>query len=159
MQASIDTRPPPCPPPAGGGGLGWGTRLLGAVVLLALTGCGKPQVYAEVEGKVTLNGQPLPGVHVWFYPEADGNEQPPYATGLTDSQGAYTLTAATGKRGALVGKNRVVVNRPPGGRSDNPNPPPGPPIPVAYTQVMDTPLIVEVQPGPKQTINVDLPKW
>ena len=126
--------------------------------LLALASCAKQEVYTEVEGKVTLNGQPLPGVHVWFYPDGDGKEQPPYATGVTDPRGLYTLTAVTGKRGALAGKNHVVVNRPPRGRSDDAmNPPsPGPLIPVAYTQAAETPLLIEVKAGPKQTIDLPL---
>jgi hypothetical protein len=135
-------------------------RLLAAVILMTLAGCGKPEAYCEVEGKVTLDGQPLPGVHVWFYPEGEGGVQPPYATGVTDAQGVYTLTAVNGQHGALVGKNRVAVNRPPGGRSDSQDEPPspGPPIPVAYTQAADTPILVEVKAGPRQTIDLPLQK-
>ncbi len=70
-----------------------------AAALLALAGCGPKEEYAEVEGKVTLNGQSLSGVRVWFYPDDEGNEQRPYATATTDASGAYALTTAPGKRG------------------------------------------------------------
>jgi hypothetical protein len=134
---------------------------LGAFALFALAGCG-PSVkidYAEVEGKVTLDGAPLSGAKVTFYPDSEGPEQLPYATGMTDASGAYTLTAVTGKPGAMVGRNRAVVNWPPrerGGPDDPPPPPPGPPIPVPYTVAGDTPLLVEVKAGPRQTIDLPL---
>jgi hypothetical protein len=135
---------------------------LGAVVLLALAGCGSgPKLtFAEVEGKVTLGGKPLSGVKVTFYPDSQDVKQLPYATGMTDTAGAYTLTLASGKAGALVGKNRVVVNWPlPERRNDGQRPPPpGPPIPLEYTVAGDTPLIVEVKEGGRQTINLNLPK-
>jgi len=135
------------------------TGLLAAALLTAI-GCGQPRDYAPVEGTVTLAGRPLSGVRVWFYPESEGREQPPYATGTTDAAGLYTLTAETGKPGALVGKNRVVVNWPLPERDPSKPPPrpPGPPIPILYTQAADTPLTVVVKPGPKQTINVEIPK-
>jgi hypothetical protein len=134
-------------------------RALAAAVLLGATSCGPPRNYTEVAGTVTLDGAPLSGVRVWFYPEAEGREQPPYAIGTTDASGVYKLTAESGKPGALVGKNRVVVNWPlperPG--PDQPPPPPqGPPIPIPYTQAADTPLVVEVKPGPPQTIDLPL---
>jgi hypothetical protein len=131
-------------------------------LLLALAGCSRtPDFdYAEVEGKVTLGGKPLPGVAVTFYPDVQGREQPPYATGSTDSGGAYTLTALTGKPGAVVGKNRVVVQWPQRERSADPNKrpplPKGPSIPVMYTVAAETPLIVEVKAGARQTIDLPL---
>jgi hypothetical protein len=132
--------------------------MLAAAALLA-AGCGPQYKYAEVGGTVTLDGAPLAGVRVWFYPESEGREQPPYATATTDASGAYKLTAETGKPGALVGQNRVVVNwplpeRP--GPDQPPPPPPGPPIPIPYTQAADTPLVVEVKAGPPQTIDLPL---
>jgi hypothetical protein len=116
--------------------------------------------YAEVEGTVTLGGKTLSGVNVTFYPDSAGVEQLPYATGKTDGTGRYSLTLQSGKPGALVGKNRVVVNRPtPERRDDQPRPPPpSPAIPVQYTVATETPLIVEVKPGGRQTIDLPLAK-
>jgi hypothetical protein len=138
---------------------GW----FGAVALLALAGCAPSTSfeYAEVEGKVTLGGKPLSGVKVAFYPDNEDAQQLPYATGMTDAAGSYTLTAVTGRQGALVGKNRVVVNWPARDRGADPDkaqPPPGPSIPVLYTVAGQTPLIVEVKAGPRQTIDLPLQK-
>jgi hypothetical protein len=135
--------------------------LLAAAVLLALAGCGSDKFEsAEVDGKVTLGGKPLSGVKVAYYPVSEGREQPPYATGMTDTSGTYTLTLENGKTGALVGKNRVVVNWPLRERGSDrdkaPPPPPGPPIPIQYTVATETPLIVEVKSGGRQTIDLPL---
>jgi hypothetical protein len=135
---------------------------LAAVVLLGLAGCSQRFEFAEVEGLVTLDGAPLPGVQVAFYPDSDGADQLPYATGAANDQGVYHLTAELGRPGALVGKNRVVVNWPLRDRGADPDvrPPPisGPPIPIPYTQAAGTPLLVEVKPGPRQTIDLPLHK-
>jgi hypothetical protein len=122
-----------------------------------VAGCGPKLDYAEVEGTVTLGGKPLAGAEVTFYPDSEGAEQLPYATGKTDGAGKYSLTLQGGKPGALVGKNRAVVNWPrPERRDDQPPPPPGPEIPVLYTVAGETPLIVEVKPGGRQTIDLPL---
>jgi hypothetical protein len=133
---------------------------LGVVGLLALAGCGGQGAfeYAEVEGKVTLAGKPLSGVEVAFYPDDEGAKQLPYATGKTDGSGNYTLALQGGKPGALVGKNRVVVNWPLPERRDDQkrSPPPGPPIPTLYTVASETPLLFEVKRGGRQTIDINL---
>jgi hypothetical protein len=80
---------------------------------------------------------------------------------MTDGAGKYTLTAVTSNPGALVGKNRVVVNWPPQERNDDLGkrpPPPSPPIPLKYTVVTESPLVVEVKAGPPQTIDLPLQK-
>ena len=134
-------------------------NLVIAAAMLGAFGCGQPYDFAQVEGKVTLAGRPLQGIRVWFYLEADGREQPPYASGTTDSSGVYHLTAETGKPGALVGKHRVVVNWAVPERNPNkrPSPPLRPLIPLRYTAADDTTIIVEVKSGPKQTINIEIP--
>jgi len=135
---------------------------LGAVLLLALAGCGAQTKweYAEVEGKVTLGGKELSGVIVVFYPDNEEAKQLPYATGTTDTSGKYTLTLQSGKPGALVGMNRVVVHWPLPERRDDQTrpPPPSAAIPVPYTVVSDTPLRFEVKAGGRQTIDLNLPK-
>jgi hypothetical protein len=122
-----------------------------------LMGCGSGKLeYGEVEGKVTLDKKPLAGVKVAFYPDSDGNEQLPYATGLTDASGMYTLALRDGKRGALIGRNRVVVNWPPRDRGSPEPVHATPAIPVRFTVADQSPLVVEVKEG-KQTINLELP--
>jgi hypothetical protein len=96
---------------------------------------------------------------VRFYPLSDGANQLPYSTGLTDATGAYQLTFADNKAGALVGRSRVVVYWPPRDRGSDGKPPPpdpSPVIPLRYTSVLDSPLTVEVNGGGKQTIDLPL---
>src|SRR5262245_59522 len=90
-------------------------RRLTILTALALVpaGCGGGSYKtATVSGRVTLNGQPLPDAAVMFNPVATaGNVNPgPGATGVTDTDGRYTLTLV-GKttKGAVVGKNRVEI--------------------------------------------------
>jgi len=132
------------------------------VLIVCLAGCGGPALqFAEVEGKVTLNDQPLSGVVVRFYPINDAKEQLPYSTALSDDTGVYRLTSEEGKPGALVGPHQVVVYWPSrdmlGERAaDAPAPPPKTPIPLMYTVASDSPLRVEVNAGARQTINLPL---
>src|SRR5262249_55882979 len=129
--------------------------------LLLLGGCSSPQPeFGEVQGQVTLNGKPLAGLIVTFYPDTE-RDGVPYAQGTTDATGTYTLTARTGQAGAVVGKHRVVVNWPRQERpapGEKPPPPPGPAIPLKYTVATETPLIVEVKAGSPQTIPLPL-QW
>jgi hypothetical protein len=128
-----------------------------AAVLLTLAGCGTAPPQAEVEGKVTLGSTPLCGAIVTFYPVSEGARQPPYSRGKTDDTGKYTLATVDGSPGALVGQHRVVVDWPPRERgSDQAKRPPGPPIPLQYTVASDTPLVIEVKPGGRQTIDLHL---
>ncbi len=131
------------------------------VMLTCVMGCQKGRV-AQVEGTVTLNGKPLPGVKVFFYPESDGKEPLPFATGVTNEVGLYTLTlggAQYGKPGASPGQNRVVINWPSKGHReemDGRQAKSPTIIPLNYTAVRDTPLIVEVQAGRRQKIDLKL---
>jgi hypothetical protein len=130
-----------------------------ALVLLASFGCGGPKLeFAEVSGKVTLNAKAMAGVVVRFYPLSDKKEQLPPASAFTDELGEYTLRHNSKEPGALVGPNKVVVSWPSrdvlaaGGRGNAP----GPPIPLRYTVVMDSPITVEVKPGGPQVIDLPL---
>lgn len=133
---------------------------IGLAILVLAAGCsGSKVALASVTGKVTLNDKPLAGVVVWFYPEGEGEESQTYGKGTTDASGTYRLSTREGKNGAVVGKNRVVVNWPPHERGDGkspPPPPPGPRIPLPYTVATNTPLHVEVKAGEAQTINLEL---
>lgn len=84
-----------------------------ALLLLAAGGCGKSYTLAPVSGQVTLDGKPLAGAEVALYPVGAAKDGP-YASGVTDDQGRYTLSVlldggSTG--GAVVGENRVTVSR------------------------------------------------
>jgi hypothetical protein len=74
-----------------------------SVLCFLLTACSGDQ-YADVTGKVTLDGQPLVGGTVEFSPEGGS---PAY--GVTDEQGMYKLLFSSEQQGAPVGKHRVRI--------------------------------------------------
>ena len=128
-------------------------------------GCKRTPACAEVDGLVTLDGDPLPDVVVTFYPVVEGadgkdpandaKDKLPQSSAATDQAGRYVLKCDTGKPGAVPGKHRVVVTPPFVRESDDAPPPTGPKLPLRYASVGQTPLEVEVKAGPRQTI--DLP--
>jgi hypothetical protein len=90
------------------------SRLLFLVcALLLAAGCNSKAKFAPVSGKVTLDGKPLANATVSFQPIAE--EESAIAgvgsTGKTNENGEFALTAATGEKGAVVGKHRVVITK------------------------------------------------
>jgi hypothetical protein len=87
----------------------WCKRSLAILVLLA--GCGKsgPEL-AAVSGRVTLDGQPLPGAQLMFQPEALGSP----SFGLADREGKYELGYKRGVKGAVIGWHAVKIQMDPG---------------------------------------------
>jgi hypothetical protein len=88
--------------------------LIGGVILLAL-GCGGSKTLAPVSGVVTLDGKPLPDAYVAFEPVENNNgpnKAPTTSGGQTDENGAYSLKAVTGEKGALVGSHKVRISIP-----------------------------------------------
>lgn len=75
-------------------------------LLVLFIGCGGapagPKLYA-VQGKVTVEGEPLPNATVTFQPESG-----PIATGVTNASGEFTLKTGTAE-GAVAGTHRVAV--------------------------------------------------
>jgi hypothetical protein len=81
------------------------------VVACLAAGCGGGRD-APVSGRVTLDGQPVGGVHVGFQPLAVGGDKYPgggsYA--ITDDDGRFTLRfVEDGRPGAVVGMHRVEI--------------------------------------------------
>ncbi len=80
-------------------------------------GCSKaPYKVVPVSGKVTLDGNPVPNLAVFFQPVvSDSSTDPrPASVGRTNDQGEYELTVpdpSGSKKGALVGKHRVAFTR------------------------------------------------
>ncbi len=154
----------------------WAAPVVLAVCLLLFTGCGDP-VFAEVEGTLTLDGQPLPNVEVAFLGDPEKGNRGPHARSYTDEQGHYQLRCeAAPKQGVFVGVYRVCVHDiaalPPLDLPDPTNPErrPGQPprlpsrlkktkparVPPDYTNPAKTPLRdITVKPG-KQTLNFDI---
>jgi hypothetical protein len=81
-------------------------------LLVAVTGCtaGEPSLpeLTPVEGKLLLDGQPLPYAKVMFNPVAGGLPANSAGTGQTDEKGQFTLTTA-GKPGAVPGDHVVTI--------------------------------------------------
>jgi hypothetical protein len=80
-----------------------GTSLI-MTVLLALPGCDQGVPLGTVEGRVTKNGQPQPGVWVHFEPQAGRPGE-----GRTGSNGRFELDYSQNKKGALVGRHTVRI--------------------------------------------------
>ncbi|OAI53284.1 hypothetical protein AYO47_05120 [Planctomyces sp. SCGC AG-212-M04] len=78
-----------------------------AVFALSLVGCGsnsdQPEL-GQVTGTITLDGEPLNGIAVVFYPDSG---RP--ARGKTNAEGKYDLTYIRETKGTKVGHNRVEV--------------------------------------------------
>lgn len=84
-------------------------------ISFALMGCNRgPRPnpdYRIVTGTVTLNGSPIEKVSITFIP-ADGQGEA--ATGLSDAQGKYLLTATeslVGEAGTKPGKYKVLARK------------------------------------------------
>jgi hypothetical protein len=89
--------------------------LAGLGGLLPLHGCAHrlPPV-VPVQGKVLLNGQPLPKASVTFVPQLDQFGSESNSTAVTDEKGQFTLTCAYNNQpGAVVGKHVVLIAEPP----------------------------------------------
>jgi hypothetical protein len=84
--------------------------LVFSILLPCIAGCGDSRAGANVEGVVTLDGQPLPGVYLTFdRPELSPNENIGYI-GKTDESGRYSLRPMLGEgTGVPSGKYRVSL--------------------------------------------------
>jgi hypothetical protein len=79
--------------------------LLSTVLFLALlAGCSQGPRLGEVEGLVTLNGQPLPGAEIEFKPDVGRS-----SFAVSDAQGRYRLQFARDRHGALPGNHTVKI--------------------------------------------------
>jgi hypothetical protein len=79
-----------------------------ALLLFVAGACGKKSdlpATGPVEGKVTLNGQPLKSGTVVFVPDAGGKS----AQGNIDSDGTFVLGTFTETDGAILGTHKVMI--------------------------------------------------
>lgn len=125
-------------------------RMIAIAVLSVAAGCGRHGgfSFAEVTGRVTLNGRPVEGALLRFEPErppAVPAETPlPIAYGKTDADGRYRAFR-TGTRlfGTGVGRNRVSITPPDEGNVKLP------------TTAENGSLACDVKPG-ANTFDIDL---
>ena len=78
--------------------------------LLVISGCGGTSTH-PVTGVVTLDGAPLQGAHVIFYPIEGGRTN---SIDVTDAAGAYDLTYTSTKTGAMIGDYKILILKPKG---------------------------------------------
>ncbi len=86
-------------------------RFLGWVALCALVvaspgGCSSGVKLAQVTGKVTVDGAPVPNLQVLFEPQ---DKSSPSSIGFTQADGTYKLRCASGEDGAALGQHTVRV--------------------------------------------------
>lgn len=113
------------------------------IIVLALSGCGGGvgKLY-PVEGKVTVDGKPLPFGRLTFVPDKEkGNDSTATPFGEI-KEGSYSLTTK-GKTGAPAGWYNVMV------LTQWPGAPPNPvELPIRYSDPGKSKLSVEVAPTP-----------
>ena len=77
--------------------------------LCVLAGCGLPRDYptlGHVAGVVTLDGEPVEGASVSFFPDTGRS-----SSARTDAQGRYELIFVNNVRGAALGSHTVSINK------------------------------------------------
>ena len=99
-------------------GCGWhrtrqSLSVLGWLLLLSALGCGPPAGQMKVypaKGKVLVDGQPLAGVLVVFYPEAPfADTKADYPRGATGEDGSFVISTYREGDGAPAGQYGVSV--------------------------------------------------
>lgn len=117
-------------------------------LLVLLGGCGRSDI-GQVDGTVTLDGQPLPDVLVEFEPVNGGRS----SSGKTDAQGKYVLDYTSSEQGAMVGEHIVRITAAETEVDEEGNRPQRANVPAKYNT--ESELKKTVQPG-KQTIDLAL---
>lgn len=136
---------------------------LSVVCLVGCSGGGSEKETAPAMGVVKVNGKPVGGATVTFYPE-EGKS----ASGETDADGKFTLTTYETGDGAVVGKHKVTVTVVVGGAEEEmPSSDPDGlakleeeqaknPIPEKYRSLETTDLTKEVKSGEDNNFDLEL---
>lgn len=87
-----------------------GGRWLLCLVTAVAAGCGKPPMH-QVQGTVRLDGKPVKGCKVGFFPDAtrfDPNRHG-FGFGITDPEGRYIIQHPQGEAGIWAGSYKVTL--------------------------------------------------
>ncbi len=98
----------PAPLRATAGSIAASTAVIAAAIAAAATGCSRPAQPAlgQVEGRVTLDGRPLPAALVLFTPAGHGRT----SQGVTNADGRYHLRYLRDIAGANVDEHAVRIS-------------------------------------------------
>jgi hypothetical protein len=112
-------------------------KVLVTVVGFVVAGCGPEFPLAEVSGKVTVNGKPLPEGTVLFVPQAG-------PAGVSDlgEDGSYKMQSRKPGDGALIGIHKVAIMPPFRPKLAN-----APKVPSKYRDPSTSGLTAEVKKG------------
>lgn len=92
---------------------------ISVVILTAVitSGCSNKEkiVLVPVEGKLIMNGLPVPMARIEFMPEFKGHGAESNSSAITDEAGKFVLQFSNGEGGCAVGKHHVVINEAPVG--------------------------------------------
>ncbi|MDR2757277.1 MAG: hypothetical protein LBC20_16385 [Planctomycetaceae bacterium] len=76
------------------------------VIGCTVIGCNNGPNSASVSGVITIDGEPVKGVHLKFSPKS--GERP--SVGYTNERGEYTLLFTQDQRGCIPGEHVVTIN-------------------------------------------------
>jgi hypothetical protein len=135
--------------------------LASVVPLLGVLGCGDGIKRVPVQGKLTVNGNPVEDAYVQFIPARDTRGEG--GMGRTDRDGNFSLEGMKGVRGVAPGEYKVRVSRLvlpdgkplPWGATEADNPGCRESIPPPYS-TPESPLAATV-PESGGTINIGIP--
>lgn len=133
---------------------GW---LMLAVCLL--TGCRRAPPLVAAEGRVLLDGKPLPRCSIMLVPTFTGYGSDLFAVATSDDEGRFRLKCGVGE-GACVGTYKVVISEAPAPADVGQYTPDSEatqrkyyaslanrPIPDTFGNLAQTPVELEIQPG------------
>lgn len=109
--------------------------LAGLAILIAAIGCGGN---AGVSGTVTLDGKPLPGVHLVFFPKDGDPRTAKLFVADADDQGRFTVGAIGSPEGGIPpGPYRLALTTAFSATAGDDEPPPPERVPEAYRSGID----------------------
>lgn len=144
--------------------------LLMLVASLLAVGCSNKEkiVLVPVEGKLMMDGKPVPLAKIDFMPEFKGHGAESNSYAITDDKGQFVLLYGAGEPGCAIATHRVVINEAPvtadmrgqDEASQNRlaaynNSLKNRPLPLNYQSYSSTPLKIEIT-GEKKDLIVEL---